>query len=197
LLPTLSDESQHIEGSSGGNGTVVCQATCRYTFFQPELGKKVTFFSSHGYESYELTKSTMELYASMRQTKEEDSNASQVAGRLLQHVMPHSLIFIDQEAPYGAATILANGVELRLFGVYNADYALLAVTNIQNFEERLSVEHPSVFWTHRFPPKDSAYLMLFTKRICARWFRWKSQDNLSSTAARFVALERLLYRDVP
>lgn len=194
LLPHL-EESQHIEGATGGNGTVVCQATNKHTFFQPELGKKVLFFSSSaGYDDYDRAKSIMGLYVSLRQSKDEDSKALQVAESLFPHLLPNSLVFLDQETPYGAATILTNGVELRLIGVYTQDFALLAITNIQNFEERLNIEYPSVFWTHRFETRDMAYLLLFTKRVCARWFRWKSQENLSSTAARFAALEKLLFK---
>lgn len=194
LMP-FTAPSQHIDGSSNGSGAVVCKASAEHVFFQPDLGKKLTFFASRGYADYEEAKELMKLHSTIQQTQDGDSSARQVAELLFPHLQPNSLVFLDQEKPYGSTIVLTSGVEMRLFGVYTPDFALLAVTNLQNFEDLLHKHHPSEFWLHRFLPRDTAHFIVFTKRVCARWFRWKSQDNLTSTAARFVALERLLFKE--
>lgn len=194
LSPTLSP-TQHIEGASNGNGTVVCAASYSHTMFQPGSGKKFTLFSPSGFSSIEDAQPMLSAYSLLGSRDREEANLlARAQADLFPILKENTLVFIDQELPYGLAIVMARNVELHLFGVYTPDFSLLAVTNLQNFEEMLEQHHPKEFWIHRFKPRDTCQFVFSTRRVCSRWFRWGAQENLSSTAARFVALERSLFK---
>lgn len=194
VFPFLSPHSahSHLNTSSNGVGSVVCHASQQYNFFQPELGRKVEFFASQGYPTFESAQTLMQAYSSMN--LQEETFADRVRTIVFPALAPNSAVVLDQETPYGTVVCMSNGVELRMFGVYTQDYSLLVVTNVQNFEELLKQDYPGKFWIHRFQPKDLVQFVVFTRRVCARWFRWMGKTNLSGAASRFVALENLLFR---
>ena len=114
------------------------------------------------------------------------------------HILPlvqePSLVFIEQRSPFGLGVFLSKGVDLHLYGLYSEDQSLLVWTNSPSFEEKLVREYGNAFWIFRFLVRRDVSAVVFTKRLCSRWYRWGQQHDFRSPAARFPALERALFR---
>ena len=195
-FPFLSPSSSYVqsmEGATNGNGTVVCYASQQHTFFQPEHNRKLTLFSSRGYDNEGKAKPLADIYSKLY-SDEEDSFASKVTDTLPKLQCPNSLVFIAQETPYSACVFLAKDIELRIYGIYTKDYALLAFSNLQNFEQLLRNSYRELYWLYRFLPRDEVAFVAFPRRVCSRWFRWGQQGALLSYATRYAVLERHIFR---
>ncbi len=184
------------EGSVHGNGTLTCTASERHDFFQPEHGRRLTLLSSRGYSEQNWAREFATGFGGI-QSEQEDSFAQRISSKLPSLQTPNSLICLIQESPYFATVFSSMDLDLRMYGLYTQDTAMLVLTNLQNYEQMLTLQHREEYWLYRFLPRNRISFALFPRRLCARWFRWGQQTNLHSFPSRFTVLERHICKDRP
>lgn len=101
------------------------------------------------------------------------------------------LLSLEQRTPFGYVGLHSNQVDLFLYGLYNSKCSLLYWSDVENLDDVLLRESQKDFWVHRFRPRRDFSTVLYTKRICSRWYRWK--DSLRDPSQRFQALERIVF----
>lgn len=192
LLSTASSYCDWPEGAPGSNSTTVVHASYMQDFYQPDKGRKICMLSSRGYSNERDAKGLMDHYAQVQATFQDSFEKSlQVRMRPVQQ--ENTLVVLAQSEPYRSLTLMSKGVELRMYGLYTEDSAVLAFCNFQNYEEQLFSLHSKQFWVYRFLPRDNIWISLSPARLCSRWWRWGKQEHLKNFSARFTVLENHIF----
>lgn len=103
-----------------------------------------------------------------------------------------ALFAIEQRTPFGYVGLHSRSVDLFLYGLFNSKCALLYWSDTENLDDVLSMNSQNDLWVYRFKPRRDFSTVLYTKRICSRWYRWR--DSLKESSQRFQALERSLFQ---
>lgn len=129
---------------------------------------------------------------------ESDSESRKVSGRLLSSLqdagVSNGIICLEKRLPFGFIGISALDCELYLYGLHNQRVSVLYWTNLEpeSFEHQLRLECGNSFWFYRFLPRKNLTMVLHTKRICSRWYRWGETPTMKDPSRRFQALEASL-----
>lgn len=102
-----------------------------------------------------------------------------------------ALVALEQRTPFGYVGLYSKSVDLFMYGLYNSKVSLLYWSDIENLDDVLARNTQNEFWVYRFKPRQNFSTVLYTKRICSRWYRWR--DSLRESGQRFQALERSLF----
>lgn len=186
--------NQHISGSS--NGIVACLSTQVQPAFEPQRGRQYFMYSTSGYPPDTLAgMPLLKRFCALHSEQELDLTLQSAVGEvLLPSVIENSMVFIEQRSPFGLGIFLTKGVDLFMYGLYSEHQSLLVWTNSSSYEDDLLREYGNQFWIFRFLPRRDVSAVMFTKRLCSRWYRWSQQSDFKTPAARFPALERILFR---
>jgi hypothetical protein len=108
-----------------------------------------------------------------------------------------SLFVLEQSVPYGALIFQSKGIELSMYGLYNADEAILFWTNSDLIERHLLSTYGERYLLYRFLPRTNFATVVMTARVCSRWYRWGKTKEFKSQGSRFPILERSLFYEQP
>lgn len=100
-------------------------------------------------------------------------------------------VVLEQTLPFGLLGMHSNEGGLRLFGLYSDVCDLLVWTNTPDLDVLLHDASRKEWKIYRFKERASFSTILFTRRVCQRWFRWAS--TLPSSDVKFQALESSLF----
>ena len=194
-LPFISKDTevrQHIEGAV--NGSVVSISSETYDFYYPQRGRNYTLNSIQNYSSEESRQGVMTAFANIHDKSDVDASFhSNLESSFFDTLQENSLLVIEQHKPFGLNAIFSRGVDLYMFGLHTEEQSLLVWTNLANFEDLLNRNYGDKFWLYRFRPRRDTTTVIFSRRVCSRWFRWSQQANFRSPAARYPALEKSLF----
>lgn len=200
FIPPNVEVNQHIEGAV--NGSTVCVATESHPFFYPQRGRNYTFNSVQNYHEPEAMKELMSSFANIQENSHDGEAESEgfhgnLHASIYDKVQENSLLSIEQHRPFGITAIVSKGIDLQMFGLHTAEQSLLVWTNLASYEDMLQREYGDTFWLYRFRTRRDLTSVIFSRRICSRWYRWSQQPNFKSPAARFPALEKALFSKQP
>lgn len=185
-LPLLSSSklNPHIEGSY--NGSVAQDSEFQSSVYVPS--KMRSYFVN---ASVEVKDPTSLVERSLRHSGDTPFDRHfEACCRELDLASP-GLVSLEQRTPFGYVGLHSNQVDLFMYGLYNNKCSILYWSAIENLDDVLSQEGFNDFWVHRFRPRRNFSTVLYTKRICSRWYRWK--ESLKDTSRRFQALERIVF----
>lgn len=100
-------------------------------------------------------------------------------------------VVLEQTLPFGMVGLHSNEGGLRLYGLYSDACDLLVWTNTPDLDVLLHDFNRKEWRIYRFKERTSFSTIVFTKRVCQRWFRWAS--TLPSSDVKFQALESSLF----
>lgn len=196
FIPNDVEMHQHIEGAV--NGTVVCLANESHDFYYPQRGRNYTLNSVQNYPTSDSVHGIMTGFANLHDKCEVDASFQvNLEHSLYKTIQDNSLVVIEQYKPFGLNTIFSRGVELYMFGLHTEDQSLLVWTNLSSYEDLLQRFYGDTFWLYRFRPRVDVTAVIFSRRLCSRWFRWSQQLNFKSPASRFPALEKSIFKAQP
>lgn len=191
-----TDVRQHIEGAV--NGSVVNIASETHDFYYPQRGRNYTLSSVQNYADNIDVQPIMTGFANIHDKSDiEASFQVNLEHSLFKNIQENSLLVVEQHRPFGLNAIFSKGVELYMFGLHTDTQSLLVWTNLDNYEELLQRNYGDKFWLYRFKPQRDITAVIFSRRVCSRWYRWSQQQNFKSPAARFPALEKSLFKLQP
>jgi len=185
LFPMASLQG-HITGSF--NGKVGTTASFQEEVFLPSKGKNFYFSSTSILRREEVVSCV-----SLVNDTEDQIHFRGSFERSMSSIKwkEPSLISVEQRLPFGFIGLHSVDVNMYMYGIYNSRCSLLYWTNTENFEDLLRQENGKDFWMYRFRPRKNFSTVLYTKRICSRWFRWS--ENIPETSQRFQALEGSIF----
>lgn len=196
LLPSSVEVNQHVEGSV--NGSTVCVASESHQFFYPQRGRNYTLNSVQNYADQESMKDVMTGFANIHESSDADTSfRANLESSLYEKIQENSLLSIEQHRPFGISALISKGVDLYMYGLYTDEQSLLVWTNLASYEDLLQREYGDKFWLYRFRPRRDVTTVIFSRRVCSRWFRWSQQPTLRNPASRFPALEKSLFTKHP
>lgn len=196
VLPFVAASAEtHPPAEGGINGSVVCLATESQPFYYPQRGRAYTFNSVQNYGEDAPVADLMSNFANIHDKNEiEGSFHTSLDHQLYPRIKENSLITIEQHKPFGLISIISKGVDLYMFGLHNEFQSLLVWTNLATYEDLLQRNYGDDFWLYRFKMRRDLTTVIFSRRVCSRWYRWSQQANFKSAASRFPALEKSLFR---
>lgn len=184
ILPTAKLED-HISGSvfQGSVGGVSPHATEHHF---PHRGRSYRLMSNREDEYHEdLLKA---VYS--KPLGEAQDFRSHFASACLKFTHPGKQIILSQSLPFGFVGLHSNEGGLRLFGVSSKSCELLVWTNSPDVDRLYSGDGRREWCIHRFKERPCFSTVVFTRRVCQRWYRWSS--TLHSADLKFQALEASL-----
>lgn len=195
-LPLFSQASlkPHVEGTVNGKvGTIA--HTQVGPLFVPQKGRSY-FLSASCPVSEDAAKNSFlsELQGDLVESDSEFGVSSRVQDATLRLGGMNGLYSWEQIRPFGFVALSAVNCELYMYGLHSPRVSVLYWTNMDpvSFEARLRDECGNAFWFYRFLPRRNLSLVLHTKRICSRWYRWGESPNMRDPSRRFQALETSL-----
>jgi hypothetical protein len=196
-LPFLTQShpaSSHVRG--GVNGSVSIEASFRNTLYYPARSVVFNAYSSARYETQEDLYPIVDAMSHLSMDQEGDTS---LAGSLFESIkrvaLPHSTLILERTEPFGMSIVLNKDVPLYWFGLWNENHSLLVLTTISNLDSLLDRYYPNVWWVYRFQVSNSMFSVLYSRRICSRWYRWGTNAYTTNPFNRFAALERSLFRN--
>ena len=185
-------ESPHLEGAY--YGTVVNGCTREpQKFFYPQRSRSRRIFSAtEGFYQYNDEGAVAGLFSDLEKQSEgdeKDSFDSMMEESVHQHIVGPHLLAVDQVGLNASVTLMANNIELRMYGLHAPAFDLLVWTNLGDYSYVLQQYPYDAVWVHPFEPVNNICRVLHTKRICSRWYRWGKDFNPLQS---FAALERLV-----
>lgn len=186
-IPTPEDCSMHshIEGSYSGSVGIQSLFSYELTFGRSQTPYFVNASLEIPYPSKIIDEVS---YSERKETNTVEERFRDYFYRNL--LSGPGLVSIEQRHPYGYVFLHSKDVDMYLYGLYNDRCSLLYWSNIENLELLLG----NKFWIYRFKPQKNFSTIIYTRRVCARWNRWK--ETLKENGQRFQALERSLMRNV-
>ena len=100
-------------------------------------------------------------------------------------------LILEQTLPFGMLGLHSKEGGLRLFGLYSDACDLLVWTNTPDLDVLLHDFNRKEWKIYRFKERANLSTLVFTRRVCQRWFRWAS--TLKSSDVKFQALESALF----
>lgn len=108
------------------------------------------------------------------------------------------IICINNNSQHSYFTLLAHGVPLYLYGVYdtvNRSVRLVWTSDAQFIGSCRAVE-PTRYVFYRFPVLENRPLFLYTQNLCARWYEWNRIFTGSDGILKaFNTIENLLFKN--
>ena len=198
-FPFISNDvevRQHIEGSV--NGSVISVASESRDFFYPQRGRNYSLNSVQNYASEDSVQSIMTGFANIHDKSDVDASFhGNLEHSFADKIQDNSLLVVEQHRPFGLNAIFSRSMDLYMYGLYTEDQSLLVWTNLASYEDLLQRTYGDKFWLYRFRVRRDTTAVIFSRRVCSRWFRWSQQPNFKNPAARFPALEKSLFRPQP
>lgn len=187
------ERSFHIPGST--NGMFVCTSSERRKLFSPSKSLIYNALSTYGYSSSSEVDGLMETLQDFPLNQDMETPLYiELHRKLYQQQTQSSCLVLESPTPYGVTVLMANSLQLYLYGLYNKDQSLFVFTNMENYDSLIQKEFGEKFWIFRFAQRHSTFAVLFTRRVCSRWYRWSQTQLMLPEANRFAALEKSLFR---
>ena len=154
------------------------------------------FFPSRG-RSYRLTSSGKDDYhqelvsaVSDKSTSESQDFRSHFAEVCRRFTTPGKHLTLTQSQPFGLVGLHSNEGGLRLFGLFNKSCELLVWSNSPDVDHIYQRDGRRDWRVYRFKERPSFDTVIFTRRVCQRWYRWTAAQH--PTDFKFQALEASL-----
>lgn len=186
---TQSDYHSHVEGSPNGRVAIVSSYP-RHVFYP---AKNREFFLGSSVEI--LDQGALELSKNFCSREEEGVDLrDRISSTLLGVDYTPNLVCLEQRRPYGVVSVVSRSVETYFLGVYSKSADFLLWSNIKHFDQLLLQQNGlEDFWLHRFETRKDFAVVLPSKRLSSRWYRYSQTDSMKDPGRRFQALERSLF----
>lgn len=200
-LPLFSQGALNVHVEGCVHGRVGIRAHCAAgPIYIPQKGRSF-YLSSTQDLGEEKTTGIVQAFDNLNLGIQDGSGPEDekgVANRMLSACLSNNvsagIVGLEQRSPYGFTVITSLDCELYLYGLHSNRVSVLYWTNMEqeSFENLVRQECGNTYWFYRFLPRKNQTLVLHTKRICSRWYRWGENPSMRDPSRRFQALETSL-----
>jgi hypothetical protein len=184
-----TDYQSHVDGSP--NGRFAVTASHSEEIFLPSRGRDFYVKSSMQCGLEDAARLTEKLAS---RTDEEATLRVKVARELVPTVDRPNLFTIEQRRPFGMSAVISNSVDTYFLGVHTEAADFLLWSNCDNLEEQLCDARPlDSFWFFRFVVRRDFGVVLHSRRLASRWYRYGQSSSMKDPAKRFQSIERSLF----
>ena len=187
---TYEDYQSHIDGSP--NGKFAIRASYSEELFLPSKGRDFYVKSSEHLRSDDAL--TLASQFVLPNEEEMEDSLRTKADRISRQVDHPALVTIEQRRPYGLSVVVSRSVETYFLGIHSESVDFLLWSNCEGLEHELQVHRPEEnFLTYRFSARKDFGVVLHSKRLASRWYRYQQAPTMREPSRRFQAFERSLF----
>lgn len=190
------DYQSHVEGSQ--NGRFAVSATFSNEIFLPSKGRDYYVKSSESLSLDEAAYLTKNVSAREEEGDTLRDSISKAASRSTLLSDRPNLCTVEQRRPYGVSAVVSRAVDTYFIGVHSSAVDFLLWSNCDGLENQLQ-EYRGLdnFWFYRFLVRSDFGVLLHSKRLASRWYRYSQSNVMRDPAKRFQAFERSLFNGHP